>query len=182
MSSPFAASSAKTRRRTSTDGVCAHVNVLRQTAQREAWSALPPGVECKALCVHVYAGGGRNNGRGRLYGPAAEVVLRADDVTTGNTRSLPVTLLSGLGRKRLTSEAVERNQVLCFPEPLMSAKGFSCRRAARPCLAVLQGELELAGHDLLVPGVEGDAHLEVLVLDLLHALEGQDVGAGQGAM
>ena len=56
-------------------------------------------------------------------------------MTMGNARSLPVTLLRVLGRKRGVSETVERNQLLCFPEPVMPAKGFSCRRATRPCLA-----------------------------------------------
>ena len=47
-------------------------------------------------------------------------------------------------------------------------------------MAVLRGELELARCDLLVPGLEGDTHLEALVLDLLHALEGQGVGGRGG--
>ena len=44
---------------------------------------------------------------------------------------------------------------------------------------VLQGKLELAGHNLLVLGLEWDAHLEALVLDLLHVPKGWGVG-GQG--
>ena len=34
---------------------------------------------------------------------------------------------------------------------------------------VLRGKLELAGRDLPVPGLEWDAHLEALVLDLLRS-------------
>ena len=67
--------------------------------------------------------------------------------------------------------AVEKDQLLSFPKPLMSAKG-----GVDP---VLWSELELAGRNLLVPDLEWDAHLEALVLDLLHALEGRGVG-GQG--
>ena len=31
--------------------------------------------------------------------------------------------------------AMERDQLLFFPKPLMPTKGFSCRSATRPCLA-----------------------------------------------
>ena len=85
--------------------------------------------------------------------------------------------------------AVERDQVVYFSKPLIPAKGFSCGRAVRPCLATTLlmtcmtirfpysgGELKLAGRDPPVPGLEGGAHLEALILDLLHALEGQGVG------
>ena len=29
---------------------------------------------------------------------------------------------------------MKRDRLLCFPKPLVPAKGFSCRRAMRPCL------------------------------------------------
>ena len=41
---------------------------------------------------------------------------------------------------------------------------------------VLLGELELAEYNLLLPVLEGCAHLEALVLNLHHTLEGRDVG------
>ena len=53
-------------------------------------------------------------------------------MTTGNATPLSVTLLRGPGRKKETSEAVERDQLLYFPNILMLAKGFSYRWVARP--------------------------------------------------
>ena len=44
---------------------------------------------------------------------------------------------------------------------------------------ISQGELKLAKHNLAVLGLEGDAHLETLVLNLLHTPEGRDV-VGEG--
>ena len=47
---------------------------------------------------------------------------------------------------------------------------------------VLRGELELAGRDLPVPGLEWDARLGTRVLDLLHAVKGRSVGGQGGGM
>ena len=46
---------------------------------------------------------------------------------------------------------------------------------------VHRGKLKLAGCNLPVLGLEWDAYIEALVLNLLHVLDGQDVGGQGGA-
>ena len=85
------------------------------------------------------------------------------------------------------------DQLLCLPEPLTPAKGFSCSRQTRPCRSATffiisitswlwsggdvrrredRRHLELAGRHLVVLGLRGDAELPELDVELLH--EGGD--------
>ena len=94
------------------------------------------------------------------------------------------------GLSSLVPQRVEMDQLLCLPEPLTPAKGFSWRSAARPCLrgdlladlhhhevlvrldddgAEEGRELVLVGRHLPVARLERDAELVALLLDLLHA-------------
>ena len=41
------------------------------------------------------------------------------------------------GSSRLMPVSETRDQLLCFPEPLRPAKGFSCRRQAKPCFSAI---------------------------------------------
>src|SRR4026208_2578040 len=53
-------------------------------------------------------------------------------VATRNTRNCMLVWVSSWGSSRLTPVSVDIDQLLCLPEPLTPAKGFSCSRAWRP--------------------------------------------------
>ena len=99
------------------------------------------------------------------------------------------------GSSRLTPVSVAIDQLLCLPEPLMPANGFSCRSAWRPWRGsdppqglhhdhlVVGGDvagleqwrdLELERRHLVVTGLDRHAEPPELVLHLGH--EGQDPG------
>jgi hypothetical protein len=71
----------------------------------------------------------------RIISPCSSKAATTAAMTTGKARSLPHASLSGFGKKSGTSVNDEILQLLCFPEPLIPLKGFSCKSAARPCLA-----------------------------------------------
>src|SRR6266699_653074 len=73
------------------------------------------------------------------------------------------------GFKRFSPASVAIDQLLCLPEPLMPAKGFSWSRQIRPYFSAVF---------FVVAGFDGDAELEELGLGVGHA--GQDA-LGDGA-
>ena len=96
------------------------------------------------------------------------------------------------GSSRLPSVALPSEKLTCLPEPLMPSNGFSWNRHSMPCflatrlkrrhqqLLVVGGhvgalehrrDLELAGRDLVVPGLGRDAELEQLALAVHHEAE-----------
>ena len=93
------------------------------------------------------------------------------------------------GSSRLTPVSVDIDQLLCLPEPLMPANGFSCSSAASPCslghplerlheehlvvggeVGVLEdrGDLVLARRHLVVAGLDRDAEAVQLALGVGH--------------
>ena len=94
------------------------------------------------------------------------------------------------GPSRLLPNSSDSDQLLCLPEPLTPANGFSCSRQARPYFGatllqhlhrhqlMIGGEvgvlehrrdLVLARRHLVVPRLHRHAHLEQLGLDFRHA-------------
>ena len=118
---------------------------------------------------------------------------------TQKTRNWALSCGVSPGLSRFSPVSVDIDQLLCLPEPLMPANGFSCSRQRQAVLvgdpphdlhdqhAVVGGEvgvledrgdLVLAGGDLVVPRLDRHAELEQLGLGLGHA--GQDA-LGDGA-
>ena len=128
----------------------------------------------------------------------AVLVRRPDDGRAGRQElGVLVRRVAGLSRFSPWSSAID--QLLCLPEPLMPANGFSCSRQAgrsgRPrassisMTSMLWSVARLAfskigaisywrGRDFVVPGLDRHAQLEQLGLGLEHA--GQDA-FGDGA-
>ena len=53
-------------------------------------------------------------------------------VATRNTRNCMLVWVSSCGSSRLTPVSVDIDQLLCLPEPLTPANGFSCSSAWSP--------------------------------------------------
>ena len=54
-----------------------------------------------------------------------------------NTRNCMLVCVSSRGSSRLTPVSVDSDQLLCLPEPLTPAKGFSCMRHMKPWLSAV---------------------------------------------
>ena len=68
----------------------------------------------------------------RIKSPCLSMAETSAAITTGKISGFLDAALSCLGLSRLTPSTVPSDQLLCLPEPLMPAKGFSCSSAARP--------------------------------------------------
>ncbi len=118
---------------------------------------------------------------------------------TQKTRNWALSCGVSPGLSRFSPVSVDIDQLLCLPEPLMPANGFSWNSATRPyfgavrrmtsivSMLVVGGEvgvledrrdLVLAGGDLVVPGLDRHAQLEQLRLEVGHA---GDDALGDGA-
>src|SRR3978361_665180 len=91
------------------------------------------------------------------------------------------------GSSRLPSVALPSEKLTCLPDPLTPSNGFSWDRHSMPCFLAIAlnvvirscgGEaprlaraLELAGRDVVVPGLGRDAELEQLALGVHHEAE-----------
>ncbi len=97
--------------------------------------------------------------------------------------------VSSCGSSRLTPVSVAIDQLLCLPQPLTPANGFSCSSACRPWRGATRlrvsiisiwwslrdvgdleerGDLVLARRHLVVPGLDRHAERAELALDLGH--------------
>mmetsp|Transcript_53689 Transcript_53689/g.141530 ORF Transcript_53689/g.141530 Transcript_53689/m.141530 type:complete len:203 (+) Transcript_53689:562-1170(+) len=77
----------------------------------------------------------------RMRSPCLSMPETRAAMMTGKASGLPVASLSALGFRSCTPSLVARDQLLCLPLPLIPAKGFSCRRHARPFLAATSSEI-----------------------------------------
>ena len=68
----------------------------------------------------------------RIKSPCLSMAETMADMTSGKISGLPVTELTCFGFIKLRPSEVPMDQLLCLPEPLMPANGFSCRSPARP--------------------------------------------------
>ena len=69
----------------------------------------------------------------RIKSPCLSMAETMADMTSGKISGLPVTELTCFGFIKLRPSEVPMDQLLCLPEPLMPANGFSWRSPARPC-------------------------------------------------
>mmetsp|Transcript_1685 Transcript_1685/g.4140 ORF Transcript_1685/g.4140 Transcript_1685/m.4140 type:complete len:229 (+) Transcript_1685:647-1333(+) len=70
----------------------------------------------------------------RIKSPCSSTAATRAAMMTGKACSLPEASKQSSGLRTWTPSRVAMDQLLCFPEPLMSLNGFSCKRAASPCL------------------------------------------------
>ena len=73
----------------------------------------------------------------RIMSPCLETPATTAAITTGKVSGLPEASIRLDGTMSCAPSVVEMDQLLCLPEPLMPAKGFSWRSAARPWRAAV---------------------------------------------
>mmetsp|Transcript_8879 Transcript_8879/g.25847 ORF Transcript_8879/g.25847 Transcript_8879/m.25847 type:complete len:243 (+) Transcript_8879:699-1427(+) len=68
----------------------------------------------------------------RIKSPCLSMAETKAAMTTGNISALPDALFNCFGLSKLTPSDVPIDQLLCLPEPLIPANGFSFNKAAMP--------------------------------------------------
>ena len=69
----------------------------------------------------------------RIMSPCLETPATTAAITTGKVSGLPEASIRLDGTMSCAPSVVEMDQLLCLPEPLIPAKGFSWMRQAKPC-------------------------------------------------
>mmetsp|Transcript_12252 Transcript_12252/g.39414 ORF Transcript_12252/g.39414 Transcript_12252/m.39414 type:complete len:274 (+) Transcript_12252:807-1628(+) len=77
----------------------------------------------------------------RIKSPWRSMARTMPAISTGKISCEPDAFASWAGLRRFTPVLVPREMLLCLPEPLMSLKGFSCGRQARPCRAATSSQI-----------------------------------------
>jgi hypothetical protein len=200
-------------------GICGSVIAPRSIAPPLSVRLGVPFSSCSMMSVSMsprkieMIAGGASLAPRRWSFPALAIVERSRSACRStarmtaqrNVRNWRFVCVSSRGSSRLTPVSVDIDQLLCLPEPLTPANGFSWRRpggrsAGRPAerlhdehlvvagdVGVLEDrrELVLARRDLVVPGLDRDAEAVELVLDLGHerddALRGWRRSSGRRA-
>ena len=77
----------------------------------------------------------------RIMSPCLETPATTAAITTGKVSGLPEASIRLDGTMSCAPSVVEMDQLLCLPEPLMPAKGFSWLRQARPWRAATSSQI-----------------------------------------